>query len=253
MTTPLDRSSDKIFWHGFVDFYETHLRDRPIRSIAEFGVFKGNSVRWMLDRFPEAQVTGIDILPEQPEWPKDPRVTYHRLDQDDRAGVRDFFAGKSFDLIIEDGSHRPHHQAHCLVETIGSVSPGGIYILEDIHTSMPQHALYRRKFGRWGKTGTALSTLLALDHLRRIGQPLTADRAAAIAADSLFRPEEISALDRHIAAIHLYRRTRLPDACYACGATEFDYARFRCTCGVEIFACADSMSFVIERSQAVPD
>jgi hypothetical protein len=39
------------------------------------------------------------------------------------------------DLIIEDGSHVPRHQADCLRFGFSALNPGGIYLLEDIHTS----------------------------------------------------------------------------------------------------------------------
>ena len=75
--------------------------------------------------------------------------------------------GMTFDLVIEDGSHHPIHQRNCLVETLPHVREGGLYILEDIHTAHPAHALYRW-MGRDHVIGP-LHLLLALEHLQAIG------------------------------------------------------------------------------------
>jgi hypothetical protein len=59
--------SDKIFWHGYIPFYETFFEGRAFERIAEFGVYKGRSIRWLLQRFPDASIHGADILPIQAE------------------------------------------------------------------------------------------------------------------------------------------------------------------------------------------
>ena len=43
--------SDKIFWHGYIPFYETFFAGRTFQHIAEFGVYKGRSIRWLLHPF----------------------------------------------------------------------------------------------------------------------------------------------------------------------------------------------------------
>lgn len=249
--SPLIKESDKFFWHGFIDFYETHLAGRDPRLIVEFGVFKGNSVRWMLERFPNAHIDGVDILPIQSEWPIDPRVAYHQVDQGDRDGVRAFFKGRSFDLIVEDGSHIPQHHVTCLVEGFKTVKPGGLYILEDVHTSHPSHDIFVSEAEQWPPRmklkGTALSTLLAIDHYRRLRQPLSDAVLDRLAEGNLMTREEIVSLDRMIERLWLYRRTHLPDRCYRCGAVDYRFHDYQCICGAEIFAEADSMTFVIER------
>jgi len=40
-----------------------------------------------------------------------------------------------WDIIIDDGSHIPEHQIRTFVHLFPYVSPGGLYILEDIETS----------------------------------------------------------------------------------------------------------------------
>ncbi|MFN8109611.1 MAG: hypothetical protein U0Y82_07160 [Thermoleophilia bacterium] len=237
-------TTDKVFWHGYVDFYEPFLASLDVRHVAEFGVFRGNSIRWLLDRFPDALIDGADILPWQPEWPVDPRFRFTQLDQGDPHAVRRFLERERFDLIIEDGSHHPHHQVSCLLEGMRVLAPGGVYILEDAHTSHPSYPQGHLDPPPDAR-GNALTVLLALDHMRRIGLPVDHAAAAAIAEGSLLSPGEVADLARTVAAVHLYRRTHLPDSCWACGGHDYDFSALRCRCGVEVFADGDSMSFVI--------
>ena len=90
--------------------------------------------------------------------------------------------------------------------------------------------------------------LLALQHLKEIGQPLDAITAQRLAARGFFSASEVLALSRRIDNSHLYRRTTLPLRCYVCGSENFDYANYRCMCGADIFLAPDSMTFLLRRS-----
>ena len=243
-------ATDKSFWHGYIPFYEKFFDNRHFERIAEFGIFKGDSIRWLLQRFPQAQIYGADILDWQPTWPKDNRFHFTQLDQNQRDQICSFLDQDSFDLIIEDGSHIPRHQVNCLVEGFQRLKAGGIYILEDIHTSLPNHPLYTpKKSGIFAKTppfvGNALTVLLGIAHYIKIGAVIDDKKISAIASGSLMAPDEVRQLSQQIESIHLYRRTDLPDHCHKCGATDFDFSHLKCFCGEEIYSDKDSMSFVI--------
>ena len=255
---PENHLSDKMYWHGYIPFYEKFLLARSFRNIAEFGVFKGDSIRWLLERFPDSSVYGADILPVQSEWPVNPRFHFTQMNQESIKEIRSFLGQCKFDLIIEDGSHRPKHQVNCLIEGMDVLAPQGIYILEDIHTSMPGHSMGKKI--HWWKfeekrqykslkskqpPGNALHTLLGLDHFKRIGVEVSDDIASSIATNSMLTKAEILKLASQIDSIHLYRRPHLPDFCYNCGAAMYDFSKLKCVCGTPIFSDADSMSFVI--------
>ena len=76
---------------------------------------------------------------------------------------------------------------------------------------------------------------------------MTPEAANRLALGGLMSGDEIMTLDESIDTIMLYKRTHLPDHCYACGKSDYNYHDFRCHCGTEIFAPADSMSFVLGR------
>lgn len=254
--SPLLHASDKDFWHGYIDFYERSLPGDVGGVIVEFGVFRGQSVRWLLERYPAAQIVGVDILPVSDEWPTSSRVVYHQLDQDSETQVAAFFDSiPEPELIIEDGSHIPAHQSRCLRQGLAHLQPGGTYVLEDIHTSHPAHPYFRQEFERRGSVPpqTALSVLLALEHRRRVGDlELDDETANRLAQGDHFDLGAIRALDDAIESVEFFKRCTLPRACYNCGATSFDYHTYRCTCGVELMDVADSMSAIIrKRSGAV--
>jgi len=107
MNSPLLELSDKQFWHRFMAVYETHLAALTnVRRALEFGVLKGNSIRWLAQKYPNARIYGCDILPLQPEWPLSEAIQYFQLDQASPDQLRKLFEhiGADLDLIIEDGS-----------------------------------------------------------------------------------------------------------------------------------------------------
>jgi hypothetical protein len=251
--------SDKIFWHGYIPFYETFFAGRTFERIAEFGVYKGRSIRWLLQRFPDATIYGADILPIQAEWPVDERFHFTQLDQGSRDQIHQFLNQCPLDLIIEDGSHQPQHQINCLIEGLDALNSNGLYILEDAETSFPDHPWWNKKIHWWKlrerrvlreqqhiiSYGNALHMLLALDHYKRINVAVDDAVVSQIAKNSLLSQEQTKRIASQIESIHLYRRTRLPDYCHDCGAKHFEYSKLQCACGQQIFGGNESMSFVI--------
>lgn len=226
------KSSDKFFWHGYIEFYEQFFKNREFKNIAEIGVFKGNSIRWLLERFHQSKILAGDILSTQPEWPVNNRVQYVQMDQGNRQQVEDFFATQSFDLIIDDGSHLPQHQVMSLIAGWDSLEKNGIYILEDIHTN----------FGH--QTGNAMTVLLAINHCLRSGLPIDPEK---ITESSYMTPGDAYKLSSTIKSINFFRRTQLPLYCYLCKSKNFNYTRLKCQCGVDLFNPTDSMTCVIEK------
>lgn len=251
--SPLLQESDKSFWHGYTDFYRQHLPRVVDGGIVEFGVFHGNSIRWLMEQYPQARITGVDILPTQPDWPVDRRVEYRRVDQSSDPQVTDLFRSiERPSLIIEDGSHIPSHQARCLRLGLPQLQPGGTYVLEDIHTAHPAHDLYQEECTRAGfgrpqqNRPTVLSLLLCLEHLLRVGETFGPSQIQQFATQDFMGAQDLLDIAQRIQRIHLYRRSTLPTRCYACASTDFDYTSYRCRCGADLMKVADSMTAVIQ-------
>lgn len=241
-------NSDKSYWHRYLDVYiPAFARLGAASLVVEFGVLNGDSIAWLSECFPDAAVFGVDILPAQPQWPTSPWITYLRADQGDRRAVGallERLPGRP-DLIVDDGSHVPRHQVNCLVEGFSRLRPGGLYVLEDIGTSHPHHA------SRAGEppAANALHVLLALQHRREADVGLDRATAAGLSHPDFFSPAEVTGLFETAGKIELFQRTRLPLRCYACGGSDFDYVRWRCRCGVDLFAPADSMTCLIWKAK----
>lgn len=112
-----------------------HLEGQPV-SFLEIGVFRGGSVRMWRDFFaPGSAVTFIDIDPacRALELPgTDIRIG----DQTDAAFLTALAGEKGpFDLIVDDGGHQMHQQAASFRALWPHLKDGGIYIVEDTHTS----------------------------------------------------------------------------------------------------------------------
>lgn len=122
--------------HGYEPFYEAllgHLRDDPIKLL-EIGIWRGASLRMWRDYFPRAQVYGFDnydgFLFEED------RITTMLVDQSDRAQLATAMETiGQVDVILDDGSHNVIHQQISLGFLFRYLNSGGIYIIEDVHSS----------------------------------------------------------------------------------------------------------------------
>jgi len=246
--SPLIAASDKAFWHSYVDFYEQQFPPDIDGLVVEFGVLNGNSIRWLEERFPSAELFGVDILPVQPNWPQGPRIRYAQVDQGSEAQVATFFAGIGTPrLIIEDGSHLPRHQSRCLRLGLEKLASGGLYVLEDLHTSHPEHNLYQAEFASNQRAQTALHVLLAIDHARRLGQQAFSATQLDTLAGNHYTRWQLGNLFTQIDTLKFYKRATLPTQCYRCGSTDFDYLTWHCACGIELMGNADSISVVLQK------
>jgi hypothetical protein len=240
--------SDKHYWHRYTDVYKQAFGTLGrVSDILEFGILEGASIRWLAELFPEARIVGADIVPPRQGWPQIDRIQYAQVDQDDRSAIHALFRtlGRNFDLVIEDGSHIPRHQASCLVESLPWIRPSGVYILEDVHTSHPDNAA----FAQYSPAGQAncLHTLLAIQHLKDCHETMTAEIARDLESSVFFSSDDVLRLFSDIDTLPLYKRTSLPLRCYRCGQRNFDYRRLLCRCGAELYSATDSMSFIIRK------
>lgn len=232
-------------------------RGRALR-IVEWGVLHGDSIQWLHQQFPDAEIHAVDIVFEKPEWPKAPQIKYHQIDQGDAQAVKAFYGSvEPPDLIIEDGSHLPRHQSDGLCLGFRRLSRGGVYILEDIHTAYCKiiastRMLRHRILGRLGLRRfctvelNSLALLLALEHIRECGLDLQAN-LPELTRNSHFMSEDVAYISEQTANGFLFHRTQLPLKCWRCSRPNFDYHTLRCQCGADVFAVADSMSYVLTK------
>lgn len=125
------------WWHYFEIYhkYFSNYVNKEVR-ILEIGVYKGGSLQMWKDYFGEkALITGIDIDSACKQYEEE-RVNVCIGSQDDQ----DFLKQVSeqygpFDIVLDDGGHQVVHQTVTFETMFPLLKPGGIYLIEDLHSS----------------------------------------------------------------------------------------------------------------------
>jgi len=129
-------STDKTVDHKFTDWYDSrlnHMRER-VMNVLEVGVFYAQSLRMWTEYFSNANIYGIDI--EDRRLLAQERMFIEQGDQTNIPFIQSVFGDIKFDLIIDDGGHTMFQQQTTLVNIFDRLNSGGVYILEDLHTSL---------------------------------------------------------------------------------------------------------------------
>jgi hypothetical protein len=128
-----DKGSNQNNFLNFYDRFLASMRDKPIKLL-EIGVLNGGSVRTWKDYFRNGKIVGVDIDPGTKAHEQD-RIRIKILDQSKFQDLDLLVAEGPFDVIVDDGSHVWTHQILTFQKLIGTVTPGGFYIVEDLDTS----------------------------------------------------------------------------------------------------------------------
>lgn len=132
----LKYKSDKLF-EGYTKYYDLFFSDLKDRAIIllEIGVLHGASVKMWEEYFPKGRIVGIDVDPSCAQISSD-RIMVHIGDQKDREFLNRVVAeiGPP-DIVIDDGGHKMSQQTITFEILFRSLKPGGIYVIEDLHTS----------------------------------------------------------------------------------------------------------------------
>lgn len=138
--------------HNYTDVYEAYLegyRQSPL-AVLEIGLgvtgdrWKTNivqgrnaqggaSLRMWYDYFPQAKIYGIDI--NEGAYLNNDRIMTFVADQgrvDDLEAFTAATGDVAFDVIVDDGSHRPDHQQVALSYFFPKLKAGGLYFIEDL-------------------------------------------------------------------------------------------------------------------------
>lgn len=131
-------------WHHYLHIYERYFsryRGTKVKFL-EIGVSKGGSLQLWRKYFGDnATIFGIDIDKACRQY--DGQAGQVRIgSQADPAFLKDVITEMGgVDVVLDDGSHQMEHVRISLESLFSEVSDGGIYMIEDLHTS------YWRNFG----------------------------------------------------------------------------------------------------------
>lgn len=161
--------------------YEAYLepmRDR-VERVLEIGVEHGGSLHMWAEFFPRARIWGIDIKKAAKQYAGE-RVTVRIGSQSDEHFLRQVVKETGpLDLVLDDGSHQFDDQRDSLLLLWPYIKPGGLYIVEDVHTSYRE----RKYGGALGRSNTFMETLKEiLDdvHVKTHKGPVTLQGLASV-------------------------------------------------------------------------
>jgi hypothetical protein len=132
-------------WEHYFDIYHRHFQRFVGKdvNVLEIGIYSGGSLRMWKEYFgPGCRVFGVDIEPACKVY-QDDGIDVLIGDQSDRQFWR---RARSclppIDILIDDGGHQSDQQIITLEEMLPYMSPGSVYLCEDIHRSHNRFAAY---------------------------------------------------------------------------------------------------------------
>lgn len=133
-------NTNKAFYHGYTRFYEKLLSGRreTLETMLEIGIESGASMLMWRDYFTKADIYGVDLV-VPPVVQGQPRLFPAVADQENTNQLQDAlekWKNPMFDLIVDDGGHHVKQQRVSFEFLWNRVKPGGIYIIEDLHTNI---------------------------------------------------------------------------------------------------------------------
>jgi cephalosporin hydroxylase len=125
-------------WLHYFPIYEQYLAPFRGRSVTmlEIGVSHGGSLQmWRHHLGRRARIVGIDIEPRVAELVERgiDVIVGDQSDPEFLASLVERYGG--FDIVLDDGGHFPRHQIASITHLWPHLNEGGVYIVEDLHTS----------------------------------------------------------------------------------------------------------------------
>jgi len=145
-------STDKV-GHGYTYLYDdifVTMRYSNVR-ILEIGFARGRGAKLLAEYFHRGTIHTFDIEPNWNFYKEFPKVLQKRIhlyqgDQSDSDSINEVLKAvangpkneakrgpRKFDIVIDDGSHKPNDQQTSFSVLWSHVKDGGLYIIEDFH------------------------------------------------------------------------------------------------------------------------
>ena len=118
----------------FLRLYEQFFEKYKERStkILEIGVQFGGFISYLRTNYPHWDVWGLDVDTAQINMLDNNKKNIIKGSQDDVALLETL---PDFDIIIDDGGHTMHQQQTSFETLFPRLKEGGLYVIEDLHTS----------------------------------------------------------------------------------------------------------------------
>jgi hypothetical protein len=139
-----------------------------VSKFVELGVHEGASILIWREFFQNAEIIGLDISADYHKFHDKTRITLESINSGIKETLINFANRYSdIDVFMDDGSHIMDHQQITLATIFKSVKSGGIYVLEDLHTSM---SVKEDPNSIWRSEGGETTTLDMLENFVETGK-----------------------------------------------------------------------------------
>lgn len=129
-------------WVHYFNIYEEHFgrfcRGTANITMAEIGIQSGGSLQMWRHAFGAKLelLVGMDTNPDTKAWEEfGPNIHVEVGSQADPEYLKDIKEKypQGFDILLDDGSHFPHHQFITFAHMWKHIRPGGVFLIEDVH------------------------------------------------------------------------------------------------------------------------
>jgi len=123
-------------WGHYFDIYQRYFNKFVGKEvhILEIGVYAGGSLKMWKDYFgSKCHVYGVDIKEECKVYENEYTNIFVGNQADSKFWKRFKEKVPVIDILIDDGGHQAEQQIVTLEEMLPHLSPGGVYLCEDIH------------------------------------------------------------------------------------------------------------------------
>ena len=139
----IKHGTDKWGEHFYTPVYHALFRDIRLKElkVLEIGIggfglrdFGGESLRMWAEYFPNGRIVGVDIHQKKLDLPAN--VACERGSQNDLLFLKRLTDKHgAFDIVVDDGSHRPDDMIASFAFLFPRMSQRGIYVIEDTQTA----------------------------------------------------------------------------------------------------------------------
>jgi|TARA_B110000908_G_C10241023_1_gene446070 hypothetical protein len=193
--------TDKHYEHNYFNLiYNELFKDiyLDVKKFIEVGVYDCESIKLWRDYFINSDIIAFEYdLPYSLERLGDTnrdRLTFIDGDQSKEEDLIKFSETYSnVDVILDDGSHKMRDQQITLAKLFKMLKSGGIYILEDLHTSF-EVVIPEKSWCGWGDSSKTI-TLNMLETFKETGK---------IESDYMTQ-DEMDYLSENIKSVEIYK------------------------------------------------
>lgn len=190
-------STDKHTEHKYFELIYNDLFFpicKDVKKFIEIGSYTGQSLELWRDYFKDAIIYGLDINFSNIYLRSEDRIILQNVDQSSREQLINFNTEHNeVDVILDDGSHTMHDQQITLAILFKMLKSGGIFIIEDLHTSY-EAIMPEKSWCNWGDPDKTITLDMLNDYI-----------STGIIKSDYMTDEEIEYLNNNIESIKIYQ------------------------------------------------